>query len=87
MKTVFCQRKKAQLPALETPPFPGEIGIRIQQNISAEAWKEWQTYQTKLINEYRLRPSDPKAKQFIIDKMLAFLFEGKESEIPGFKKE
>lgn len=87
MSTVFCQRKKAHLPALKTPPFPGEVGIRIQQNISQEAWKEWQSYQTKLINEYRLRPSDPKAKKFIIESMLAFLFEGKENELPKYRPE
>tara|TARA_Y200000002_G_scaffold382836_1_gene401571 strand:- start:6311 stop:6586 length:276 start_codon:yes stop_codon:yes gene_type:complete len=87
MNYVYCLRKKKKLPALEKKPFPGELGDKILENISKEAWAEWQAQQTKLINEYRLRPSDKKAKEFIIQEMTAFLFEGKETDIPGFTPE
>ena len=85
MKYVFCKRKQKKLPALAKPPYPGEIGEKIFQNISQEGWEEWQAHQVKLINEFRLRPSDKKAKKFILEEMQRFLFEGKAHEIPDFK--
>ena len=87
MKYVFCMRKQKKLPALEKAPYPGEIGEKIFKNISQEGWAEWQAHQVKLINEFRLRPSDKKAKKFILDEMTRFLFEGKASDIPDYTPE
>ena len=86
-KQVFCQRKKQNLPALESAPFPGELGLKIQTHISQEAWKEWLAHQTKLINEFRLRPASAEAKKFLNAQMHKFLFEGEESNPPDFKPE
>ena len=87
MKTVFCTRMKKELPALSTAPFPGELGERILQNISQEGWQEWLGHQTKLINEFRLRPADKQAKSFLKSEMIKFLFEGSEVNPPDFTPE
>jgi len=42
----------------------------------------WVNHQTMLINEYRLNPMDPKAKEMIVTEMEKFLF-GEGSELPA----
>lgn len=83
-KQIFCQKLNKEAPALEQAPFPGELGQKIYQNISKQAWNEWLNQQTMLINEYRLSMVDAKARQFIKEEMNKFLF-GEGSEKPqGF---
>ena len=55
-RTVNCQMLHKELPALEFQPYPGELGQRIFDHISAEAWQQWLAHQTMLINENRLSP-------------------------------
>ena len=73
-KTIFCTKLKQELPALDNPPFPNELGNKIQNSISAKAWKMWLAHQTMLINEYRLSLIDPKARSFLMEEMEKFLF-------------
>ena len=69
---------------LEKPPYPGELGQRIFENVSREAWQKWLGHQTMLINEYRLVPFEPKARQFLVSEMEKYFF-GTGSEKPqGF---
>ncbi len=69
---------------LDRQPYPGELGQRIFENISKEAWQLWMQHQTMLINENRLSVIDPKAREFLEKEMEKFLF-GDGSEIPeGF---
>ena len=79
-RTVFCQRLQCEAEALPKPPYPGELGERIYNNISKAAWQQWLGHQTMLINEYRLTPVDPKAREFLVREMERFLFEGKEEK-------
>lgn len=81
-RTVFCQKLNKEAPALAFQTWPGELGKRVFENISAEAWGLWVDHQTMLINEYRLNPMDPKAKEMIIGEMEKFLF-GEGSEPPA----
>lgn len=82
---VDCLKLKKNLAGLERPPYPGELGQKIFENISAEAWQSWVAHQTMLINEYRLSMIDPKARAFIKTEMEKFLF-GSGSEKPaGYK--
>lgn len=78
---IFCQKLQKEAPALPFSPYPGELGKRIQETISAPAWEMWLSHQTILINEYRLNLLDPKAKQFLLTEMEKFLF-GEGSEKP-----
>ena len=75
-RTVFCQYLQREAPGLERVPYPGDLGKRIYDNISAEAWQAWVQHQTMLLNEYRLTPIDPKARKFLVEEMEKFLFGG-----------
>ena len=81
MRTVKCKKLNAELPGLEYLPYPGELGQRIYDHISQQAWQDWVKHQTMLINEYRLTPVDPKARKFLEQEMEKFLF-GEGSDKP-----
>jgi len=74
VRTVKCIKLGRELPGLEKPPFPGELGKQIFENISAEAWLQWKNdLQIKILNEYRLNMSDPKDYQTLMQQMKLFL--------------
>jgi Fe-S cluster biosynthesis and repair protein YggX len=73
-RTVTCARLKRDAEGLGFVPYPGELGKRIYDNISKEAWSQWLAHQTMLINENRLSPLDPKARKFLESEMENFLF-------------
>ncbi|MGI9245151.1 MAG: oxidative damage protection protein [Steroidobacteraceae bacterium] len=75
-RIVHCQYLKREAPGLDRVPYPGELGKRIYDGISAEAWQAWVKHQTMLINEYRLSPIEPKARKFLVEEMEKFLFGG-----------
>ena len=85
-KTVFCHKLQIEAPALTAPPFPGELGERIQKEISKPAWDLWINHQTMLINEYRLNLMTPEARQFLTKEMKKFLFEDGSEKPPGFQE-
>jgi Fe-S cluster biosynthesis and repair protein YggX len=69
---------------LDRQTWPGEVGKKIFENVSKEAWQMWMDHQTMLMNEYRINPLDPKARKFIQDEMEKFFF-GPGSRLPeGF---
>ena len=83
-KMVNCVKLGKQAEAMERAPSPGEIGQRILNNVSKEAWQMWMQHQTILINENRLSLVDPKAREFLHAEMEKFLF-GSGSDVPeGF---
>jgi len=59
---------------LDRQTYPGELGKRIFENVSKEAWQQWMQQQTMLINEYRLSPIEPKAREFLEQQMEKFFF-------------
>jgi len=69
---------------LERPPYPGEIGQRIFENVSKEAWQKWLAHQTMLINEYRLVAFEPKARQFLVSEMEKYFFGSGSDKPQGF---
>ncbi|MBT3013591.1 MAG: oxidative damage protection protein [Candidatus Thiodiazotropha sp. (ex Lucina aurantia)] len=80
-RTVQCVRLKREAEGLERPTYPGELGQRIFDNVSKEAWQEWLRHQTMLINENRLSPVDPNARKFLEQQMEQFFF-GEGAELP-----
>lgn len=74
MSTVHCVKLKQQGEALDRAPWPGEIGERIVDSISKEAWKLWLGEQTILINENNYSPINPEHKAILQKEMLSFLF-------------
>jgi Fe-S cluster biosynthesis and repair protein YggX len=75
-RTVHCVVLGREAEGLAYAPYPGELGKRIWQSVSKEAWQRWLDHQTMLINEYRLTPIDPKHRQFLAGEMEKFLFGG-----------
>lgn len=64
-RTVFCRRLKKEAPGLDKPPFPGPAGQDVFENVSAEAWNEWQELQTQLINEKHLNMMDKESRKYL----------------------
>ncbi len=73
-RMIQCAYLKREAPGLDRPPYPGELGKRVYEGISKEAWSLWLKHQTMLINEYRLTPIEPKARKFLEGEMDKFLF-------------
>ncbi len=84
MAKIFCKKHQHEGTQLPTPPLPGALGERIYHEICQEAWSEWLAHQTMLINEYRLNLLDEKAKQFLQQEMIKFLFENNAEKPEGY---
>ena len=80
-RVVHCVKLNREAEGLDRPPYPGELGQRIFENVSRQAWQDWLKQQTILINEYRLSPMDPKARQFLMEQTEKFFF-GEGAETP-----
>lgn len=84
-RTVQCVKLKREAPGMDEPPYPGELGLRIYESISTEAWNAWLQQLTMIINENSLNTADPRSIEFIEQHMLGFLFdEGKFAGPKGF---
>ena len=85
-RMVFCKVLEREAPALSSPPYPGEIGERIFNEISDEGWKQWLERLTTIINENALNTADPASLELIEQHMVGFLFkEGDLGQLPpGF---
>ena len=85
-RKVFCAKLQKEAEGLPQPPYPGEFGKKIFENISAEAWQQWLAHQTMLINEYRLSMMDANAREYLRKETQKFLFEGGDGSKPaGYK--
>jgi Fe-S cluster biosynthesis and repair protein YggX len=83
-RTVNCVNLNKEAAGLDFQLYPGEIGKRIFDTISKEAFSLWQKKQTMLINENKLNMMEANDRKFLEDKMVAFLFEGIEPTIEGY---
>ena len=83
-RMVRCVKLGREAEGLERVPYPGELGQRIYDNVSKEAWQKWLGHQTMLINEYRLVPFEPKARKFLVGEMEKFFFGAGSKEPEGF---
>ena len=72
-RMVFCRRFKKEMPGLETPPLPGAMGEDIFENVSRQAWEEWQKLQTMLINEKHLNLREKDARKYINSQRALYL--------------
>jgi Fe-S cluster biosynthesis and repair protein YggX len=86
-RTVKCVLLGEELEGLERVPYPGELGQRIYEQVSRQAWQQWLKHQTMLINEYRLSVIDPKARKFLETEMQKYLFEGGAEKPEGYQPE
>ncbi|MEA3242133.1 MAG: oxidative damage protection protein [Pseudomonadota bacterium] len=80
-RMVHCVKLGKEAEGLDRPTYPGDLGKRIFENVSKQAWQQWLQQQTMLINEYRLSPIEPKAREFLEQQMEKFFF-GEGAETP-----
>lgn len=73
-RTVQCVKLGCEAPGLPRPPLPGDLGQRIFDNVSQQAWQQWMVEQTRLINEYGLQLADPKAREFLTEQTEEYFF-------------
>lgn len=73
-RMVHCVKLDKDAEALDNPTYPGELGQKIFDNVSKEAWQQWLGQQTMLINEYRLSPVNPEHRKMLEEAMEKFFF-------------
>jgi len=83
-RMVNCVRLGREAEGLDFPPVPGELGRRIYEHVSKDAWALWQQQQTRLINENRLNLSDPKARKYLLEQTEKFFFGAGADEATGY---
>jgi Fe-S cluster biosynthesis and repair protein YggX len=80
-RTVKCVKFGREMPGLERIPWKGELGKRVYENVSLEAWKMWVEHSKMLMNEYRLNPLDPNSQKIMEQQMEQFFF-GEGARLP-----
>ena len=73
-RMVNCVLLKKEAEGLARMTYPGDLGKRVFENVSQEAWTQWVSHQTILMNEYRLSPINPKDRKFLEEEMDKFFF-------------
>jgi len=81
VRMVKCVKLGRELPGLDHPPWKGELGKRIYDNVSKDAWAMWVDHSKMLLNEYRLNPLDPNAQKIMGEQMELFFF-GEGAKVP-----
>ncbi|NTV09584.1 MAG: oxidative damage protection protein [Zoogloea sp.] len=83
-RTVNCIKLGREAEGLDFPPVPGELGKRIFENVSKEAWQQWVKFQTMLINENRLNLMDVRARKYLSEQMEKHFFGGGADQVSGY---
>ena len=83
-RLVFCVKLQKELPGLDAPPWPGPIGQRIYEAVSAQAWKLWEERQKMILNEYRVMPWQKEGQELILKQMEDFFFGEGAALPPGY---
>ena len=73
-RTVHCVKLKKEAEGLDFPPYPGELGKKLWENVSKEAWQAWLKHQTMLVNENRLNLADTRARKYLAHQMESYFF-------------
>ena len=81
-RKVFCVKFQREMPGLDEPPFNGELGERIYNSVSKEAWKMWGEHCKMLLNEYRLNPANKQDQELIVKQMEQYFF-GEGAALPA----
>jgi len=84
MRTVFCKKYQKELEGLATPPYPGPQGQDVYENVSKQAWEEWQARQVRLINEKALSMINPDDRKYLSEQMQKFFNNEEADEADGF---
>ena len=85
--TVHCVKFQKDMPGLDDVPWPGELGQRVYDNVSKEAWKLWEERMKMILNEYRLMPWQKEAQDLVAKHMEEFFFSESAALPPGYVPE
>jgi Fe-S cluster biosynthesis and repair protein YggX len=80
----MCRKYQQELEGLLTPPYPGPKGQDIYENISRQAWEEWQQLQTRLINEKGLSMINADDRAYLLQEMEKFFANEAHDEAEGY---
>lgn len=83
-RTVFCVKFQREMPGLDQPPWPGDLGRRVYENVSARAWRMWEDRMKMILNEYRLLPFQKEAQELVARHMEEFFFGENAALPPGY---
>ncbi|MEY3037045.1 MAG: oxidative damage protection protein [Burkholderiaceae bacterium] len=83
-RTVQCIKLGVEAEGLERQPYPGELGKRIFEQVSKQAWADWLSHQTMLVNENRLNLADARARQYLARQMENHFFGGGADVAQGY---
>ena len=84
VRMVKCVKLGRELPGLDTKTWPGALGDRIYEHVSAEAWEMWEERMKMILNEYRLMPWQKEAQDLVARHMEEFFFGEGASLPPGY---
>lgn len=83
-RTIHCIKLNKEAEGLDFPPYPGELGKKIYESVSKEAWAGWLKHQTMLVNENRLNLADQRARKYLADQMEKHFFGGGADAAAGY---
>jgi Fe-S cluster biosynthesis and repair protein YggX len=83
-RMVQCVKLAREAEGLDFPPYPGELGKRLYENVSKPAWQAWLEHQKMLINENRLSLADPKARKYLEEQMVNHFFGAGADKAAGY---
>lgn len=83
-RQVMCVKLKREAEGLDFPTYPGDLGRRIFENVSKEAWKNWLEQQKMLVNENRLNLADKKARDYLVQQMERHFFGDGADQATGY---
>lgn len=83
-RMVNCIKLGREAEGLDFPPMPGELGKKLWENVSKEAWAQWLKQQTMLINENRLSLADPRARKYLQEQVEKHFFGDGADQAQGY---
>lgn len=83
-RMVNCIKLGREAEGMDFAPLPGELGQKLYDNVSKEAWQGWIRHQTMLINENRLSLADPRARQYLTQQLQNYFFGQGADAVSGF---
>lgn len=83
-RTIQCIKLQREAEGLDFPPYPGDLGKRIWEQVSKEAWAAWLKHQTMLVNENRLNLADARARKYLAQQMESYFFGGQVDQAAGY---
>jgi Fe-S cluster biosynthesis and repair protein YggX len=83
-RMVFCRKFQQEKEGLDKAPFPGPKGQDIFEHVSRQAWQEWMTHQTMLINEKKLNMMDMTARTYLAEQRDKFLSGDQYDQADGY---